>query len=69
MILKKKKKNPNPLTIPKVPSHNEPKQNKPRSAVNGDIDRAWDGGKSWTDSERLGSWPKVRLRVSERVRL
>ena len=67
MILKKKKKkNPNSLTILKVPSHNEPKQNKPRPAVNGDTDRAWDGGESWTDGERLGIWPKVRLRfVSE----
>ena len=27
--------------------------------------KAWDGGESWTDGERLGSWPKVRLRVSE----
>ena len=27
--------------------------------------KAWDGGESWTGDERLGSWPKVRLRVSE----
>ena len=51
--------------IPKVLSRNEPKQNKPRSVVNGDTDRAWDSGESWTNDERFGSWPKVRLRISE----
>ena len=33
----------------------------------GTVAKAWDGGESWTDGERLGSWPKVRLRVSEIV--
>ena len=28
---------------------------------------SWDGGETWTSGERLGSWPKVRLRVSEIV--
>ena len=31
----------------------------------GTVANAWDGSEGWTDGERLGSWLKVRLRVSE----
>ena len=29
--------------------------------------KTWDGSETWTSGERLGRWPKVRLRVSEIV--